>query len=214
MSGRGARYRTPYGARGGIGSEFKDTEAVPQPDANVAVLGHSQVGRLAAFNFGPVAYKTAGGVSKHYRFNFFTAPGATIQSLRGSDAWQRAILLRPAVTFLFIGGNDVVSGREPITYAQDLQRLVEEYRELAGGKIHIFPIEIRTNPRGLSVDEYNKIRLAVNRHLKRGPKTSQLFMSIPFKKDELQADGVHINGKGCLWIIRFIARIACKDLEQ
>ena len=89
-----------------------------------------------------------------------------------------------------------------------------EYRELVGGKIHIFPFEIRTNPRGLSADEYNKIRHAVNRHLKKGPTTSQPFMSIPFKKDELQADGVHINGKGCVWIIRFIARIACNDLKQ
>ena len=206
--------RTSYASQGAVGLDFEPTVAVNlEEETRVAIVGHSQVRRLAWVDFGPVRYRSAAG-EKKFRFSFFPAPGATVQSLKTTSAWQQAVLYRAAITFLHIGSNDIVSGKVPRTYAEDITKLACELEEESGSFVKIVPLEARLEPRGLPEDEYYRIIGSVNRILRSSSATKHRFVGIPSKREDISVDGVHYTNEAALKKLQYLSVIATKHLMR
>ena len=78
--------RTKFIAQGGVGLNFVPTDAYREENlTSVVILGHSQVRRLSNADPGEIKYRGPDG-DWRFRFLYFSAPGATINSIRESTA--------------------------------------------------------------------------------------------------------------------------------
>ena len=206
--------RTKFIAQGGVGLNFVPTDAYREEDlTSVVILGHSQVRRLSGADPGEVSYRGPEG-DRSFRFRYFSASGANINSIRKSTAWQHAIYTKAPLTYIFIGGNDIHSGKAPNLYAEEIIQLVHEYENITKSFVKIIPIEARTNPRNISAIEYGQIINSVNRCLRRHPVSKDKFVAIPFRKDELCYDGIHLNKNAAVLKMRYLTAVSTKFLER
>lgn len=116
----------------------------------------------------------------------------------GHREYQNLVLLRPAMTFLIVGVNDIRPDTVPKHLATDIEQLARYIERYTGGNVQVIGIEFRTNPQGMTTDQYNKIKNAVNMWLKhRLPWTGTRCSSMHMAKYELSDDGVHLNAEAC-----------------
>ena len=152
------------------------------PVRNIAVLGHSFVAYLPEYHQPPI------------HVTLLAKPGATVDSLKESSAWEELVDLRPELTFLIIGGNDIHHGIVPKDLAYAINDLAESVEQVTGGACMVVGIEKRPNPRGLSGKEFNTIRNGVNRWLKRDiPFTRARYMSMDTVQGDFRSDGIHLT---------------------
>ena len=177
----------PTGAvGGGIGEAFiPDQGLYPGPVRKVAILGHSFVRYL------PVTREI---YRPFFQFTALACPGATVESLPLTQEWSRLSVLKPSLTFIIIGGNDIKPGIEPKDLAHKIEDLAQRVKEITGGEVKIFGIEKRVGPRGLTADRFNQLRNAVNRWLKRHIIfTRDRYLSMDTNHTSFARDGVHLN---------------------
>lgn len=172
--------------------EFNPPAATSDLDlTRVAVFGHSYVRELE-FELRPVQRD-----DQCFSVRKFYVSGGTVDRLGESEELKRLVLFRPHVTYLIVGGNDVRLNVSPRELATSIQTLAQGIERDTGGKVRIVGLESRTNPRGMTAEEYNKIKNSVNRIMKRSLGwTRTRYTSMNMSKDELR-DGVHLNFSAC-----------------
>lgn len=123
----------------------------------------------------------------------FSQPGAKVNNIRESVAWQHHVEYKPDLTFLLIGGNDICHDTDIRTLAHGIEDLAREI-EARSGKVIIIGLEKRTHPRNLSIERYTSIRNGVNRWLKRVlPWARDRHLAIQTSEEDLGPDGVHLK---------------------
>ena len=171
---------------GAVGANYEPPAEDVVVCGKVAVLGHSQVRDLAL-----PAYVLNG--DKHVVFRKYSVPGATVASLKTSEAWARFRQYKPDLTFLVIGGNDITAQCSAPHVAREIIDLAKEVKTLTSGEVRIFTIERRPGPRGMGHVKYNRIRNSVNRYLKhRDPFTKERLLFSEARDSDSQ-DGVHLR---------------------
>ena len=97
----------------------------------------------------------------------------------------------------------------PRDLAHSIKDIALEIEAQTGGEAVILGLEHRTRPRGLSAEDYCKIKNGVNRWLRRVlPETKKRFEPIGVRRDELDFDGVHLNTTATGELFERIVRIA------
>ena len=173
------------------------TGGVPSyPVRRIAIAGHSYVGRL---NLSRTLYQPG-----NLQVRRFAKPGGTITSFRTSGAWDALVRWRPDLTFLVLGGNDIVDGVCVWTLVGRLADLVLELEEETGGRCHIVGIECRDNPRGISAEDFKRVKNAVNRGLKRVHRIRGRYTNMQFYHEYLSWDGVHLDNRGTEQLLRHL----------
>lgn len=169
-----------------------------RPSMKIAVLGHSYVNRLdfvSPLNLPWCVLRK------------FGAPGATVSSIKHSSAWENCIHYRPDVILLVLGGNDIKFNTSPRKLSREIISLALELEEAIHCQCHIFSIEPRLKPRGLTSDHYNTIKNAVNRGLGRHPNSKSRFHGIGVAQEDLGSDGVHLSLEGNKKLFRRIVEV-------
>ena len=178
-------FRTPS-AGGGVGENYDDPPyTFPGAIKKVCVLGHSYVRRII--------------VNEYLYEPFFTvtplsAPGATIAGFRQTEAWGRFVDLKPDLTFLVLGGNDLHPDTDAGELARGIEELAREVEALSGGSVIIIGIEKRQDPRYMTAAAFNTLRNRVNRYLKAYiPWTRTRYHSMCTHEEDFSLDGIHLH---------------------
>ena len=95
--------------------------------------------------------------------------------------------------FIFIGGNDVAPSCEVREILDDILEIAERFEDIGIPQI-IMPLMNRTQPRGISVSDYTRIRNGVNRLIRRHyQRNFQRGVVFNMENLELDPDGVHLT---------------------
>ena len=183
---------------GDVGQSFEPPEA-NQLQHNVAIFGHSYVARL------PLAKpKVVGAPGLIVRA--FSVPGGKVSTIRNHREYHELEHFKPELTLMILGGNDITAQSDLQELAEEIERLALEIEEKTGGGCKIIGIESRTNPRGMSPDQFNRAKNGVNRRLRRSlPYSKSRFIPMSMSKEELTlADGVHLGEAGSRKLLAFL----------
>ena len=94
--------------------------------------------------------------------------------------------------FIFAGGNDICSGCDPSTIADNILYIAREF-EAIGVEPIVMPIINRERPWNMKEEEYNTIRYSINRRLRDQSKKQRLrYRVLPLHYLRLE-DGVHLT---------------------
>ena len=178
-----------YAFGGGVGLDYEPPAAASTPPPiSVALLGHSYVRNLFR---GPYLVK------EPYVFHNLGVRGATLDNIEGSEAWERLQILFPSLTIILIGGNDINPTTQPRELATRIQALAQRVEEVTGSRVLICTIEVRLRPRGVSHQQFNAVKNATNRWLRRVlPYTKARCHPCGVKADHIGLDGIHLNEVG------------------
>lgn len=185
---------------GGVGLDFEPTKAGNvRPLRSVAVFGHSYVSRLN---------ESRPAVVNDRLIKLFWHRGATVQSLGCSHVFDQLVHYQPELTILIIGGNDITAQTQPKELAISIENLAKAVEEKAGGHCLIVGIEKRSNPRGLTADQFIKIRNGVNRNLRQKLAFARdRYYPMEMSAEQLSYDGVHLNQVGTEQLFQLVVRL-------
>ena len=174
---------------GGVGEGFKPSVAGnTHPLGKVAVFGHSYVARLN---------ESCPKVVDGRLLKLFWLGGATTFIIQFSHAFDRLVQYQPELTILLIGGNDIKPETQPRQLAAAIEQLAQRIEERTGGHCLILGIEKRSNPRGMSAEQFHKVRNAVNRNLRQKLVFARdRYHPMEMSTEQLTYDGVHLNQVG------------------
>ena len=190
--GQRYRARSAVGAAGNrVQVTFQPSPATSDLDViNVALFGHSYVRHLHT-DLRPITHQ-----GRRFMFHWHFVSGGTVDKLYMSGEYQDLSLLKPAVTYLIVGGNDIRPDTVPKDLAIKIENLAKNIERDTGGKVRIIGLESRTNPRNMAADQYNKIKNSVNMWLKSRLAWSRIrYSSMHMGKYDLSNDGVHLNAE-------------------
>lgn len=199
-------FRTPS-AGGGIGENFEDVpHTYPGAIKKVCVLGHSYVKRIVVDEY---VYEPFFSVTP------LAAPGATVASIRQTEAWGRFVGLKPDLTFLVLGGNDLRPDTDAGVLARSIEELGREIESLSGGSVVIIGIEKRQDPQYLTADAFKTLRNRVNRYLKAYiPWTRARYHSMCTHDEDFDFDGVHLHEEAQESMFRMMLSLAKKHFAS
>ena len=190
---------------GGVGQASGDACAGQVPLNKVAIFGHSYVSHLDLRH----PQVEAGLYIKK-----FGRRGAKVSNIRDDAIWGQLLHYVPQVTFLIIGGNDVNAGTDIAQLAKDIEELAREIEQRTGGYCFIFGLEKRTQPRGISAEDYNRARNGINRRLKRQLSFARTrYISMGVNEDDL-GDGVHLTLEAGARVMQIIVEKARDHFKQ
>lgn len=205
---------------GGVGLE-PSFETPSITHVKVVILGHSQVRRLAAQHDGPYDYNGNGGVEKRFNITYLTVPGATADTIKLSSQWQVAINLRPEFIYIWLGSNDLDHPQALVEDPNKLQKLAQklydvlvDIREATGARCRLMPVEARSNPRHLPIDEYRRMRNSINRNFQRNRAFRRQFIKVPSMSRDVEPGEVHIHSEAAKTVLRFLVRHTRLVLER
>ena len=202
------RSKFPTGAfGGGVGTNFQPphadtTTAQLQP---VAILGHSYAAHL---------FREDTFQREPFIFYKLAQRGATLESIQRSAAWERLRLLRPRLTFIILGGNDIQPQAAPRDIAQGIESIARRVEDITSRPVVILTVENRLRPRGIEPAQYKTIKNGVNRWLR-----SVLHFTKPrcrpclVMDHHLHDDGVHLNDEGNDAFLENIYKIANEEVK-
>lgn len=173
----------------------------------VGLLGHSYVSRLPVENH--VVYPPG------FVLRSLAAPGATLDNIKDKRAWTEFLIHRPAITVLVLGGNDIVTGVVTQELANKIKDLVSQIESETNGRCLVLGIESRAAPLGISVENYNKVKNAVNALLKRKHRRlGGRFNPFSFGSEYLHVDGVHLTPEGSRLLLEQILHMIRDHLSN
>lgn len=167
-----------------------------------AILRHSFVTRLEQDlrMDGQLQFNTDLDLPSNYMVKFFGLRGATTHRILYSGQFQDCEKFHPTRVFLQIGTNDIGSALSNIDVIQGIRRVVDSLLSFSDVKrVIVGSLFQRTNPRGLTAEDYNSRVDQINIFLQRfyAESKSVHFWGIRGLMrptwDISTSDGIHLN---------------------
>lgn len=201
---------------GGVGLSYVAPPPAPIR-VNVAFFGHSYVNHMRTYvDSRPQEIRTASGEGELH-FGFFGVSGGYIDTVCDSPQYERLRLFRPRMTFLSIGGNDVLPNQPPgyvAHFARRIGDLALKIEEEVGGQVKIVNLEYRSNPVGLSKEEFGRIKNGVNKYMRVHHPMKLRFVSAVLPVSDCSVVGVHLDPDREQPLFDRLVRLARKLIER
>lgn len=136
----------------------------------IAILGHSFVARLEEDlrMDGQLQFNKDLDLPSNYMVKFFGLRGTTTHRILYSGQFQDCEKFHPTRVFLQIGENDIGSALSNIDVIQGIRRVVDSLLSFSDVKrVIVGSLFQRTNPRGLTAEDYNSRVDQINIFLQR-----------------------------------------------